>query len=325
LQRLKKPQASVACIVGDIRLTAPQRGDALDNGYARMVGALKAERFDVQRLDLTGAVPNDCGVLLLAAGRSDLTQGQADSLRDYLEQRNGAVILLVPPHEPTASTPAAATPVLEELAAAYGVRIRRDAVVVTPKRERAPSVRATVAPDMKQHPAGADLGRTLPVMRETSPLEIVQNATSTHGLTPQTLLVGAEYHWGETARAEGRLPTLDPESDVTPPFALAALADPGRDSNGRPRIGARLAVFGSVHSFDDEWTMQHPGNLHVLRSVVSWMAREDHVGNIQPRILATQPITLNPTTVRTTNIVFLAVLPACFMALGLCVAVLRRR
>ena len=102
----------------------------------------------------------------------------------------------------------------------------------------------------------------------------------------------------------------------------------GRDAHEVIFAGHHLSadtLQRTLRSLDDEWTMKHPANLHVLRSIVSWMSRAEIKGNIQPRILATQPITLNPTTVRTTNIVFLAVLPACFMALGLCVAVLRRR
>jgi len=323
LQRITKPQASVAYVVGNINLNPPRdRNDSTQNRYARLAGVLKAERFDVQRLKkLSGAVPGDCGVLLLATGHDDLTLDQAEALREYLDQRNGAAILLVPPHESGTPPEEAGTPVLDALTRGYGIGVRRDAVVVTPGQIDAPAVRAMLVPTMDKHTVGADLHNARPVLQEASPLEMVKTGRLSQ---PRVLLVGAEYHWGETGFE--RPAAFDPERDVVPPFALVALTDPGRDtSTRRPRRGPRIAVFGSLRSLDDEWTMEHPANLHVLRSIVSWMSREDRVDNIKPRILATQVIKLNPASVKTTNIVFLAVLPACLVAMGLCVGLLRRR
>jgi hypothetical protein len=299
---------------------------------SRMVGALKRDNYEVKPLNLAGEVPADCSVLIIAGPKAPLPEAELKALRAYLADRNGAAVVLMDP-----VLVAGAATNLGEVLADYGVRVRTDAVGMTVLRTALGSFISHETPvwpeEMARHDVTTGLQNYKVVLSYACPLEVIEETGDT--TAARKLLTGPEEYWGERDyRPDSReAPAYDSSRDVAPPLVLGAVVEPAGPpppgmippQSAQGAQGPRIVVIGSARSFVNAVVEGEPANLYLVENAVNWMAGKLHMLGIPPRTLEYSPTSVSAAQIAAARYAFIGVLPACIIALGIGIWILRRR
>ena len=303
---------------------------------SRLVRDLGQDNHEVRPLDLIaeGSVPADCAVLLIAGPKTPLTEEEISAIGAYLDDRMGNVIVLVD----SEIVPGVETNI-EELLARYGVRARTDAIGIgveqDPFGRPVPTTRVAVLPDgMADHPATRDLAGYRLFFEQACPLEVADPRPRPM-LEARALLTGLKSSWGETEMPVDKTKSVeyDPGRDVAQPAVVGVVVQPviPQQQPGMPPPpgmvpqGPKLLVIGSSRSFIDGVAIEYPANLILFRNAVNWMAGKTHMLGIPPKRLEMSIARASQSQVMAGRYIFIGGLPACFVALGLVVWLVRRR
>ena len=311
----------------------PPDGIEARNSLSRLANGLRRDNFEVSSLNLAeeGDVPEDCAVLVIAGPQTPFSERELKVLRNYLEKRRGSLILLVDP-----DVDAGAGRNVNDLIADYGLRLQTDAVGLANYErgffvEQAP--RVFIASDgLGKHPITADLGNYNISLPSACPLEIVKSDNVPAAPVP---LLTAPRAWGERDYEPTARTPFDytPDRDVAPPFLAAAVAGPhmpagiplppGSSDGGWP--GPKVLVVGSSLGFVNAMVEQNPGNLYFLQNAVNWMGGRLQSLGIPPKTVEFSRVVLTDVQQRAGRYVFIGILPACIVALGISVWLVRRK
>jgi len=301
---------------------------------SRAVKQLRKDNYEVKPLNLSaaGAVPEDCAALLIAGPRTPLSESEVQALQDYFRNRNGAAFMMFDPEVVTGSSTN-----LPELLEDYGVAVRTDAVALA----NLPSIFGTIqqayvpvgSKGVADHPITADLKNYSFALSSGCPLQVL-NAQPGRMLSTKALLTGVETSWGETDYRPGgrQAAAYDAGQDVPSPVLMAAVVEPQApppDPYGTPPPadipGPRIVVIGSSLAFVNASVADSPANLYFLLNAVNWMAGKLHMLGIPPKPIEFNQVAVSDNQVRAARYVFVGILPACIIALGIAVWVIRRR
>jgi hypothetical protein len=305
-------------------------------GYSlsRFARALRKDNYEVKELNLTaeGSVPADCQGLVIAGPRSPFSEAEMKALEEYLFQRSGGALVLVDPQ-----AVAGAETNVAELLEPTGIRPRTDAVGTT----NAPSPLGTLqtqqvfilSEGMASHPVTRGLHNYSLSLQQPCPLQIAPAPQGPGSLSAQKLLwTDSESTWGETAPPADRrrAARYDPDRDVGPPLTVAAVVAPPEPPPGMPRMpgrqeGPRVVVIGSSASFVNMVVEQQLPHLYLLQNAANWMAGKLHKLDIPPKTIELDQVPVSERTLVAARYFFIAGLPACIVALGLFVWLMRRR
>ncbi len=301
---------------------------------SRAVKQLRKDNYEVKPLNLAaeGAVPEDCGALLIAGPRTPLSESEMRALDDYFRNRKGAAVMMFDPEMVTG-----ASTNLPELLQDYGVAVRTDTVGVAKLPSIFGTIREAYVPvtseGIADHAITADLKNYSFALRSGCPLEVV-NPQPGEMLSAKAVLTGVETSWGETDYRPGtrQAAEYDAGQDVPPPVIMAAVVEPEAPPAGPygppPPVdvpGPRIVVIGSSLAFVNASVADSPANLYFFLNAVNWMAGKLHRRGIPAKQIEFNQVDVSENQVRAARYVFVVILPACIIALGISVWVIRRR
>jgi hypothetical protein len=304
---------------------------------SRLVGELRKDDYEVKPLDLLaeGGVPEDCAVLVIAGPTTPLQQKEMDAVRQYLDERNGRAVVMV---ETNLATDVDSN--VTDLLAPYGVQARTDAigmVAVNFLGQMMVDFAVPVSGDgMADHAATSGLKALRLYFDQPCPLQIAPDQPNPM-LSARPLLTGLKGSWGETGlnmtSRSSQSVQYDAGEDVPGPVVVAAVVQPGPPP-GRPPMGInpeqmggpRIVVIGSSLAFvngivDGE---ARP-NLYFIQNCVNWLGGQQNRLGVPAKTEDISPATVSEAELSVSRYLFIGVLPACVIALGIAVLIVRRR
>jgi len=301
----------------------------------RLVRELEKDNYEAKPLNLAkeGSVPDDCSALVIAGPRTPLAESEIRAIEDYLDERDGGVIVMVDSELfPKVNSN------LEDLLGRYGIEARTDAVGISVMQDvfgrQVPMLAVMVAgAGMQKHPATADLGNYTLWFERPCPLQ-VDNPRPEPNLKAEPLLTGLGTTWGETDYKPGQTKSIDydPQKDVPRPTVVGAVVQPAPPPSeqavqpeGAEPPGPKIVALGSSLSVTNAVVEQHPANLYLFVNAVNWMAGKLHMLGIPPKTMEERTVWVSPSALAASRYIFIGVLPGCIVALGIAVWVFRRR
>jgi len=279
-----------------------------EDGMSRFRDALKRDNFEVGTTSLlSGAVPADCDVLVIAGPTTPFADGEVTAVRNYLDN-GGRVLMLLDPVLGGRMRPAGLDGLLEQ----HGVALGNDLVIDPDRRVPFVGLESVYAADFRTHPVveGMDgLAVLLPVARSVT-------TTDADGVTSTQLFTTSAGGWGETdlAAISARKEIDKDDTDTPGPVSLAVAAEP-KEKGDHPW---RLVVVGDS-DFATNASIDSLGNLTLALNAVNWLAQREAALGIPPRSPEQVQLFLSATQMRTITLISLLGLPGAAILLGVAV------
>lgn len=252
------------------------------SAIARLVEYVGRQNVTVAPLTLGSLdrIPEDCATLVIIAPQTDLTEREADILKNYWEH-NGRLLVLLDPN--------AATPRLNTLLRSAGIVPRADRVlriVKNPLLGNVTGIWRTVTGDFMPKSTVtkrlAGLNIILPGATQSLALDEKQAQALSIQLWP--LIVAAEEFWGEVdfVTDEKTGVRYDEGVDAGFPLYVAAAAARGGVDDDRVEIGsAKMVAVGSCEFALD--AVLTPQSMDFLLSSVNWLIDRGQLTGVMPK------------------------------------------
>ncbi|HVN31902.1 MAG TPA: GldG family protein [Thermoanaerobaculaceae bacterium] len=285
-----------------------------EDGMSQFREQLKRDNLEVEKTALlSGSVPADCDLLVIAGPRAPFTDPEKSALSGYLE-KGGRALVLLDPVLGAQQRPSG----LEEFLKTCGVQVNDDLVIDPSRKLPFFDVSAVYVTDFRSHPVVdglQGLAVLLPVARSVT-------TVSASGATSTILLTTSDKGWGET-NLEALLKTGQAQKDAkdTPgpvPLGVAAQSEKDKDK------GWRLVVFGNS-AFLTNAQIANAGNVNLGQNAVNWLAKQEQALGIAPRSPEQVQLFLSATQMRNVFLISLVGLPVLAIVLGVAVWWRRRR
>lgn len=282
-------------------------GAPAKQSFSVLAEALRSDNFAVKALNLSkeGAVPPETDVVVIGAPSQAIPGSEAEALRAYLQEGGCLVVLLET--SPTGENLATG---LEDVFSSYGLKPRRDVVIVSYMADKVfgqvavQAVAQVVASreEYGRHPALEALRSSGLMTMFATASPVFREEKNPEGVTVEDLLyapreVQGQRPFGAIVRP-GRGRVLRPEpGDITDRrFPLAATAE--RKVGGSDKGGGRIVLFGDADfvsdlRLDTRSPAVVPANRTLFLNAVSWAVRRDVIA-IDPKTVETEFVTLRP-------------------------------
>lgn len=267
----------------------------------------------------TGEIPEDADALIINVPQADFSELDADALRGYLAD-GGKVIV--------ATSLLFDTPTLDAVLEEYGM-VRQDGLLV----ETDPSYYAYryagtyLLPVIQNNEINSGINSGMFVFAPSSQgivtveeesAQTDETAASESTLTHTSLLTTSSTAYSmldyETASV-----LEQGENDPNGSFDLAVAAE---DES----TGAKLVWINCGNIFLDEInTAVSGGNAQLLGSIVNWMNGEENAAVIDGKSMSAESLTVPSVAVAPLGLLFVCVIPLCFLLAGVVITILRRR
>jgi ABC-type uncharacterized transport system involved in gliding motility auxiliary subunit len=287
---------------------------AAEDGMSQLRELLKRDNLEVAKATLlSGSVPADCDLLVIAGPKTPLTDVEKSTLSGYLE-KGGRALVLLDPVLAKQQRPSG----LEEFLKAYGVLVNDDLVIDPARKLPFFDLSAVYVSDFRSHPAVdglQGLAVLLPVARSVT-------TVSAPGATSTILLTTSDKGWGET-NLDRLVATGQAEKDAkdTPgPVSLGVAAQSEKDKDK----GWRLVAFGNS-AFATNAQIANAGNVNLALNAVNWLAKQEQALGIAARSPEQVQLFLSAAQMRNVFLISLVGLPVLAIALGVAVWWRRRR
>ncbi len=275
----------------------------------------RSENYQVRSVDLiqTGEIPPDANVVVMTAPRTDISEGEADALRDYL--RNGGRALFMVDFR----TGGGQFPVLNSVLADFGVEFV-SGIVLEDDQNRQAFRPFDIIPEMIQHDIVSPLitGQMNTIIPEAQAVRRTELARRT--VTFEPLLrssSSSRLRVDLAAETSARL-----SSDQSGPHTLAA-AVWERDEQGRPTT--KIVVVSSARFLDQVFPYGViPGNVDFFMNSLAWLRDRGDTASIRPKSLITFPMQLTAMQTLVYSLIVVVIIPVLILAAGF-VVWLRRR
>lgn len=290
-------------------------------GFSVFANELKAYNYDVQPVELFSGplgVPEDCALLVVAGGRTDLFDAEMPAIRSYL-RRGGKILFFL--------TAFANTPNIDSLARSYGIVLHNDVVVDKMGRMFGGDVLTTIISSYEQHELtkGFGMATFFPASRT---FEIKGGV---EGVVSQPVARTNPGSWGETDLAGVQKGTASQDkSDLASPLPVAAAInidnamykDDGRSNTVNTQ--ARMVLLGSTGLASNAF-LNASGNKDFVLNTVNWLAESGDMIAIRPKDNSFEPLFLSKIQGRMLFTIPTVFLPLLIAALGIMVFVRRKR
>ncbi|MEE4272825.1 MAG: GldG family protein [Thermoanaerobaculales bacterium] len=312
---------------GEATLTPAGSGALADRSLTMLANALRKENMETESVNLlSGEVPADVDVVVIAGPTTPYTEAEVAALNAYLDGGGRLVVALDPLIEADGTM---RTTRLEALLAERGV-IMGDDLVVDPSR-KLPffDLSAVYLMDFAAHPITQGLEGIAVLFTMTRSVRVDSDEA-------QVLVETSDEGWGETdlgmlLRGEPVVP--DEAVDSMGPVAVAAVVEGAAapatgvagDVDGAEVVGEdsyRLAVFGDADFLTDV-DAGNAGNLILAVNTLNWMTARELSMGIPPRDVQDLSFFIDQRQMMIIQIVVLLVIPGTAVAIG--ILVWRRR
>ncbi|MEZ0373616.1 MAG: GldG family protein [Candidatus Sericytochromatia bacterium] len=279
-------------------------------GLSNLKTLLEQENYATAKLSLaaSGKIPADCRALVIAGPDRALTQAERQLLQEYIEKRQGKLLIMLPPRVNSG---------LEALLQTYGVNIGNN-IVVDPGRNIQNDLTVPAFNEFGFHPVTKELGRTavfLPLARSvglSNPPKSVQG-TELMKTTPSS--------WAETNLKENSLIQKDP-GDPSGPIAMAVAltigeAKPDADQAAKTPQ-ARMLVVGNA-MFAANWFSRLLGNSDFFLNTIAWLTEAEDLISIRAKPATERTMTLTGQQEQIVFYLSIVIMPALMVLLGILV------
>lgn len=305
-------------ITGKGGRTQHDRADA-ETPFTTLQQLTRGLNLELRPLNLaeTMTIPEDAAIVALVGPRYDLSEREFSMLRDYWEQRQSAMLVLL--------DPSASTPRLHALLEENGVIPRDDRVLYAESTPTGPRRHFEVQALFHELAAitrvFAGASTILSGQTQSLAMNTEEDFLRARGVRMEPLLYAGPRYWGET-RYMQELPVFDAD-DTPPPVVVAVSVDRGAVRDARLRvISSRMVAVGNATLLDPE--TRSTSNADFLSASLNWMtSREDIIG-IAAKPRATYRILITPTQHQLIFWIISVTLPASILAFGLFVWSVRR-
>ena len=294
--------------------------DTGKSGLSTVADLLTKQNYDLKPLDLsvTTTVPSDARAVVVAGPLAPMTQPEVDRLKTYLDA-GGALVVMLDPLIQTQTPITASEPLVDYLAASWGVKLDNDVIVDLYNSVSGQPYFPTDS-SYGSSPITSRLQNiktVFPVSRSAAPINAGAGLT---GTTYVSLVTVDPQAWGETnfASLSGNQAPSQDAADIAPPLSVAVSAE-------NTTTKSRLVVIGDSDFASNSFSNQGAnGNLFV--GAVNWATIEESLINLTPKTPTTRTLALsNALTVNLIFVVTVIVMPLLVLIMGGVVWFQRRR
>jgi len=274
---------------------------------------METENYKVDVVNLrtiTGTLPSDAAMVVVAGGRQPFDPQETQILKDYLDQGGRAFVMLDPFNETG----------LDGLLNAWGIYARND-MIVDPKFGFFGQAAVPVITAYKNHPVTQDLNGQASFFPSVRSLWNGGAPAPAHSAS--ALFSSSDASWGETDlnSLKNNTQVFDTGKDTKGPLDLAYVSEGTNDKPGRlvvignstfitnGTLKARVNVGGQQQQVQS-------GNGLLFGNALHWLAGQENLIAIPPKAPDSHPIFL---TAEQSNFVFLStflMLPGIVLILG---------
>ena len=265
-----------------------------DDGYSMVGDALKAENYQVDVVNFASIAPapDDIDVLVIAGPRRPLTADENGRVLSHVDNGGGLLVLVAP------GMPDPFSGMLSTL----GITLS-DNLVIDPVKALFGDIATPLVDRFPFHQITKDLSGLNTIFPSARALE--RTDTPAEGWSVQDLATTSEGSWAET---DYRATNVDLDADdVIGPVAIAAAVEPSVPDSGKGRV----VVIGCVAFAQNSLlrtVMGNIGNVDLFMNAVNWLAEEESLISIRPKLPQQRQIVLTPPEARAiiySNILFL--------------------
>ncbi len=290
------------------------RGEAQVEQIGDLGADLEAENYEVRSINLIQApqVPDDAAVLFMFGPRSDISEGEAEKISDFLEQGGRAIFMI--------DVLLDEMPVLNSLLSAYGLGIGYG-VVIEGNQNFHTGNQFQLVPNLADTDITAPLveARSPIMMQFGRPVEILDQKP--RGVTIDPLVVTSSDSYLRTS-----LQNQDPErqpGEAAGPFILAAGAVETEFATGDEI--SRIVLIGNARFIGPILPYGYiPGNRDFLLNSIGWLQNQQETLSIRAKTTMQFPMQLTGIQVLIFGGLFVVIIPLGILIAGL-VVWLRRR
>jgi gliding motility-associatede transport system auxiliary component len=290
------------------------RGEAPLEQVGDIAANLASENYELRTINLIQSpqVPEDGALLVMFGIRSDLSEGESQKVRDFLEGGGRAVFMV--------DVLLTELPVLNELLSVYGLRLS-DGVVIEGNQNYHTGNQFQLVPDLTPHaitnsliearsPIMMPYGRSVEVLSQKPRGVTVEPLAQTS--TDSYLRTDLEN--GDPARAVG---------DPLGPFYTAVGAIDTEFSSSEEI--SRIVVIGNAGFLGPIYPYGYiPGNLDFVMNAIGWVQNQQETLSIRAKFTMQFPMQLTGVQVLIFAGLFVLIIPLGILIAGL-VVWLRRR
>ncbi|MCP4364330.1 MAG: GldG family protein [Planctomycetes bacterium] len=306
-------------------------------GFSNITTALKRDNFNVVPLDLMTRkeIPATCDVLVIAGPTKPFGSEELALIRDYLDSREGRLVLCIEP----AFGPYSETG-LEKLLKEYNVDVKTNAVVYN--KVQLPFFGLQTVAEIyvnkeryPEHKITEGMRALNSVFFGTCPIEAIP-ATNERKYQVKNLAMAPDNSWGETEIGiANKKPEFTQDKDIPGPIVIAVTSEPvdtaaraavahGSMPEERAVKGARMVVFGDVDFVANEYT-GNPGNHDVFINSINWLTQKETKLGISAKPPDVRRAVVTPEQMKLIYWLCVAVLPGMGLVTGVFVWWKRRR
>lgn len=292
-------------------------GYAVDQfSFAAQGGSIAGAKVDLNSVGAAGVlapVPADARVIIAVAGKTALSQGEADSLSKWAE-RGGRVLIGLEPKR---------TSGLEGIATQWHITPRNDLVVdINPvNRMLGMGPAMPLVQTYEPHPITANFRQ--PIAFPTTRSLDVKDAGGLAGVTAKALAQTGKSSWGETDLSSGSAEFTE-GADTRGPVTLAAVATKSATAADKVSDEGRLVVFGDSQ-FPNNKFHTFQANDDFFINTVNWLSGEEGKISIRPKARGASRIFLTENEAAIIKFFSIDLLPVAIIALGVSIRQVRRR
>lgn len=287
-------------------------------GFSDVARVMRRDNMDVKPLLLaeTGGVPPDASLVIVAAPERVLSQAERDMLAAYAD-RSGRLLILLD---------TLCDGGLRDWLARWGVKVGDETAVGLSLTGRDLLVR-----DFGDHPLAARLKNLTVMFYAPRPVEPVDGSAHGPGTPPDRPHVTVMAQSGPDGWAEHtpdqQPPNFDEGSDRRGPISVAVAAERGASAGVDVQIKpTRIVVIGDCDFVSNGGLATAVGgNVDFFLACANWLVEREALVAILPRIPGELRADMTPEQWRLAYVLALGCLPLAVLAVGVLVALARRR
>ncbi|HEX3033785.1 MAG TPA: GldG family protein [Thermodesulfobacteriota bacterium] len=273
------------------------KDDSEAEGFGSLRRALEGESYMVEELVLLrkGSVPTGNSILIVAGPKKPLLEKEVQAVKKYLEGGGKAVFMV----EPKSAKE------LVSLIKDYGFDMGNN-VIIDPSSKLVGG--GDIAPIVAEYPyhlitEGFNLATLFPYSRSVEAKEDDEFTVTVIAKTDQYSWAEDDFALFDQGIAEKN------EDDKSGPLGVVAVGE-GDES--------RIAVFGSVDFISNRF-FDFSGNRDFFLNTINWVAGDEHLISIRPRVAEEGKLTLTVNRMRLIFSLTVIVLPAIILISGVTV------
>lgn len=293
-----------------------------ENGYSRAKTAVESQGMEVKEITLFEKgeeLDTECSVVVIAGPTKRYLPQEVDSLRKYLSEKNGSLLLMLDPLTDSG---------LEGLSEEFGIKVDTKGLVIDPlSRLFGGHFTMPVITKYESHEITRDFNfaAILPIACALT------KGTPPEGITLTTLASSSPNSWFERDISKQEV-KFDEGKDMKGPITLAMVAEkkvetkreelPSEEEQ-KPERGMRLVVFGDS-DFPSNSFFEFSGNGDLFLNSLNYLSREEDIVAIGPKKREARELQMSAETGKLLFYLTSIFLPAGLFITGIAVWLSRR-